>query len=246
MIVAIHQPQFCPWLGYFDKMRRANLFVILDDVQFEKNNWQNRNRIKTSNGATWFTVPVSFHFGQEIREVQVNNLTDWQKKYRMTLTQSYAKTAGLAGAKGFFDELFGRRWERLIELNLFTISWMARSLGISTPLRLSSELKAEGQSTDRLVDICQKSGADTYLAGAGGRNYMDLGLFEKVGVRVDFQDYEHPDYAQLHGAFVPKLSALDLLLNAGERSAQIAFGANAIQVENRTSALSSTVAIVNR
>src|SRR5579859_5180841 len=142
MILAAHQPQFCPWLGFFDKMRQADVFVILDDVQYEKNNWQNRNRIKTSNGATWFTVPVSFRFGQPIREVQVSPLTDWQKKYKMTLTQSYAKTAGLPAAKTFFEELFEKRWERLIDLNLYTISWMAERLGIATPVRLSSELEA--------------------------------------------------------------------------------------------------------
>jgi len=223
MIIAIHQPQFCPWLGYFDKMRRADLFVILDDVQFEKNNWQNRNRIKTAKGAAWFTVPVSFHFGQTIREVKVNHLTDWQKKYRMTVTQSYARTPGLPGASEFLDRLFGERWESLLALNLYTIEWLGKRLGVTTPMRMSSELRPEGQSTERLVDLCRKLGADTYLAGAGGRKYMDPALFEQAGIRVEVQNYIHPVYRQPHGAFLPQLSALDLVLNMGDQAAGVAF-----------------------
>jgi len=221
--LAAHQPQFCPWLGYFDKMRRADVFVLLDDVQFKKNEWQNRNRIKTANGPAWFTVPVLHDFGQEIRRVRIDNASDWQKKSQATLTQNYARAKALSEAAVFFDELFRRRWELLVDINLHTTRWLAKNLKVETETKLSSELKIPGQSTEKLVNLCRALGADTYLAGAGGRDYMDMSLFEQAHVQVQFQDYVHPVYAQLHGQFASHLSALDLVLNAGEESARIAF-----------------------
>src|SRR5208282_4712259 len=130
MILAAHQPQFCPWLGYFDKMRRADVFVLLDDVQFKKNEWQNRNRIKTTNGPAWFTVPVLHDFGQEIREVRINNTGDWQKKSQSTVMQSYARAKALPQATVFLEELFCRRWELLVDINLYTIRWLAERLKV--------------------------------------------------------------------------------------------------------------------
>src|SRR5437879_13883010 len=109
MILAANQPQFCPWLGFFDKMRQAECFVLLDDVQFKKNEWQNRNRIKTQNGPVWFTVPVTYSFGQQIREIRINNASDWQNKSRPTLLQSYARAKALTEAAVFLEELLRRR-----------------------------------------------------------------------------------------------------------------------------------------
>src|SRR5208282_2668410 len=168
MVLAAHQPQFCPWLGYFDKMRRADLFVLLDDVQYKKNEWQNRNRIKTQNGPAWFTVPVTYHFGQEIREVRINNASEWQKKSKSTLLQSYAHAKAMPQVAAFLEEIFGRQWELLVDINLYTIRWLAEHLQVRTETKLSSELKVPGHSTERLVALCRALGADTYLAGAGG------------------------------------------------------------------------------
>ena len=223
MILAAHQPQFCPWLGYFDKARQADVFVLLDDVQFKKNEWQNRNKIKTPKGPAWLTVPVIHEFGQAIREVKINNTADWQRKSLATVSQSYGRAESFSQAASFLDTLFGRRWDRLVDINLFTIEWISRRLGVGTPMKLSSELQVQGQATERLVNLCRALGAETYLAGAGGHDYMDLGLFERAGIQVRFQEYVHPVYKQLHGEFVSHLSAIDLILLEGDRGAPIAF-----------------------
>lgn len=223
MILAAHQPQFCPWLGYFDKMRRADVFVFLDDVQFKKNEWQNRNRIKTQNGPAWLTVPVLHNFGQDIRQVRVNNTIDWNKKSQATLKQSYARAKAFSEAADFIEKLLGQPWELLVDINLYSVRWLAERLKVGTETKLSSELGVPGHSTERLVNLCKALGAGTYLAGAGGRDYMDMDLFKKAGIEVQFQDYAHPVYPQLHGEFVPNLSALDLILNVGDDGASIAF-----------------------
>lgn len=223
MILAVHQPQFCPWLGYFDKMRRADAFVVLDDVQFKKNEWQNRNKIKTAQGPVWWGVPVRHHHGQLITEIEVNNAAPWQKKLRGTLEQSYRKAPAFGRAADFLEELFTREWKGLVDVNLFTIRWLAGSLGVSTEVRRSSEIPVDGASTERLVNLCKSLGADVYLAGAGGRDYMDVALFEAAGIECRFQDYVHPTYEQLHGGFVSHLSALDLVLMRGEASREVAF-----------------------
>ena len=220
MILAAHQPQFMPWLGYFDKMLRSDMFVLLDNVQFKKNEWQNRNRVLMNGAPTWLTVPVLHHFGQNICEVPVNNAGDWKSKHLKTLRQCYGKTP-------FFKEvyeqvlgLYAAERKELCTINLDSIELLKKNLGIGTRTVLASGLTLEGVSTARLVNLCLQMGADTYLAGTGGHDYMDLGLFQKAGIKVIFQEYKHPEYNQGGSAFVPYLSALDLLFHCGPQKAR--------------------------
>lgn len=219
MIVAVHQPQYIPWLGYFDKIDRADAFVFLDTVQFKKNEFQNRNRIKGANGAQWLTVPVFQRHGQRISEVAINNADKWRKKHIMALTSCYGKAPFFDEYFGAFEELLSREWDELSPLNMETVRLIASMLDIETVFHTASELGDFPEERDmRLVRIVRELGGDTYIAGAGGREYMDTSVYADSGVEVVFQDYSHPSYPQLFGEFEPYLSVIDLLFNAGESS----------------------------
>lgn len=222
MIVAAHQPQYMPWLGYFDKMDKADIFVSLDTVQFKKNEWQNRNKIKTSQGWQWLTVPVSYRFAQKICEVEISKTAGWQDAHRKSLESNYSRSPYFDFVCASLKEVLSARWDLIAALNLFTIKELARMLGIDTPIYEASELgNLPEDPDDRLVAICRYFNATSYLAGSGGRTYMKLEKYENAGVRVEFQDFHHPVYPQLFGPFEPFMSALDLLFNCGSASLSV-------------------------
>lgn len=222
MKVAIHQPQYLPWLGYLAKWAAADLFIVLDVVQYDKNGWQNRNRIKTRDGARWLTVPVHARLHTPIAEVAIDGSRAWPAGHLRAIEQSYARAPWLPAYRADLAELYARPWTHLAPLATASALWLARSVGITTPVRLASELSVTGADpTGRLVALCRAAGADTYLAGADGARYMDLAQFASAGIEVLAQRYTHPVYPQLHGEFVPFLSALDLLLAAGDQALAI-------------------------
>jgi len=223
MKVAIHQPQYLPWLGYFDKIDQADCFVLLDDVQFKKNEWQNRNKIKTAAGWQWLTVPVLHRFPQRICEVRINRTDPWSRKHLQALTSNYSSAPFFDLHRPFFEEIYGREWTLLVDLNVAAITYLAEALGIRTKLVMASSLPvpAELEATERLVAICQAVGANTYLSGVGGREYLDLAPFEEAGIGVLFQVFQIRPYPQRFGAFVADLSIVDLLFNCNEQSLQI-------------------------
>ena len=225
MIVSVHQPQYLPWLGYFDKIRRADFFVLLDNVQFKKNEWQNRNRIKTAQGWQWLTVPVKYKFPQLINEVIINNTVKWQHKQRQAILSNYKKAPCYHYLDAFFDEIFSRSWRSIAQLNIRVVTMLTKILGIDTPLFVASEIgEFPNDPDERLIAITEHFKADAYLAGSGGRQYMGLVKFRERGIEVLFQDYKHPVYDQLFGEFVPYMSAIDLILNHGENSLSILRG----------------------
>ena len=215
MRVAIHQPQYLPWLGYLDKLDRADVFVLLDTVQFKKNEWQNRNRIRTAQGWQYLTVPVLHEFPQRLDQVRINNQTDWRRKHVQALETHYGKAPHYGRYAPLFLELLARDWERLSLLNEAVLSALAGAFGITTPIVRASQFEAREEQTGRLVDLCKAVGADCYLAGAGGRGYMNLEGFQAGGIAVEFQDFMSPEYAQVYRPFVAGLSAVDLLFNCG-------------------------------
>lgn len=221
MIVAVHQPQYFPWLGYFDKIDRADLFVILDTVQYKKNEFQNRNRIKTAQGWQWITVPVRYRFPQLIHEVPINNDVNWRHKHRQALISNYARAPHFEAHLPFFNDLFEKEWDRLVDLNVRTVLGLMEILSIATPVQRAADFDLTDDPTGRLVDICIQAAANTYLSGAGGQDYLDLDQFEAAGIRVLFQDYGHPEYPQIFGTFEPYMSAIDLLFNCGADSLNI-------------------------
>ena len=215
MRVTIHQPQYLPWLGYLDKIDQAELFVMLDNVQFKKQEWQNRNRIRTAAGWQWMTVPVLQRFGQRVNEVRINTHVRWQATQLRAIEMHYARAPFCKSYLTALHELLQRPWDRLADLNLMVLRWLLDAFGIKTPIRLASEMVLREEATDRLIDICRLVGATRYLAGAGGGDYLDTGRFAQSGVRLEIQDFKHPEYRQCYKPFVPALSALDLLLNCG-------------------------------
>lgn len=218
MRVAIHQPQFLPWLGYLDKIDRADLFVLLDSVQFKKNEWQNRNRIRTAQGSQWLTVPVLHNFGQSIKDVRINQTTDWRAKHLRAVEMHYAQAAHREPVMAGLRALYEQSWDRLADLNVAVLRWLLGEFGIKTPLRLSSDMQLPEEPTKRLIEICRAVGATSYLAGAGSKDYMDFKKFEKAGIAVEVQDFHHPVYRQCYEPFIPAMSAIDLLLTCGGQS----------------------------
>jgi len=223
MIVAIHQPQYLPWLGFFDKMMKADVFCYLDTVQFEKNEWQNRNRIKTTQGRQWLTVPVGYRFPQTIAEVAVVP-GSWGRRHLQALHTNYGRAPFFERYIPPFEEALRREWASLRELNLHMLALLREALGIATPTVCAAQIPCATEPTERLIDICRALGADTYLAGAGAAAYMDAARFERCGLRVLTQDFQHPVYRQRFDGFLSHMSVVDLLFNCGPESAGIIVG----------------------
>jgi hypothetical protein len=213
--VAIHQPQYLPWLGYLDKLARADVFVLLDTVQFKKSEWQNRNRIRTAQGWQYLTVPVLHEFPQRLDRVRINNQTDWRRKHLQALETHYRKAPHYDHYVPQFRELYAVDWDLLAPLNGAILGLLAGAWGITTKVLSAGQFAAREEQTGRLVDLCKAVGADCYLAGAGGRDYMNLQEFNTAGITVEFQDFTHPEYAQVYSPFIPGMSAVDLLFNCG-------------------------------
>ncbi|HEV2915726.1 MAG TPA: WbqC family protein [Pyrinomonadaceae bacterium] len=224
--LVVLQPGYLPWLGFFDQVYRSDIFVFYDDVQFDKNGWRNRNRIKSPAGPHWLTVPVRVNsLEQRIFETEIDDRQPWARKHSGTIKQFYAKAPYLKRyLPELEDTLMGRRWERLIDLDVAVIELLCRWLGIERRTLRSSELGVGGERSERLLNICLAQGAGRYLSGSAARSYLNTELFAAHGIEVLWQDYQHPVYAQQHGEFVPFLSALDLLLNCGDESAAIITG----------------------
>lgn len=216
MRLAAHQPQYLPWLGYFDKMDRVDLFVLLDTVQFKKSEWQNRNRIRTATGWQWLTVPVRYRFPMTIREVRIDESSSWRRKHRESLRIQYARSACRDAVLPALETLLQGSFVDLAALATRSVELLAGLLGVHTPIRLASEIGGLPEGADaRLIALCRRFGGATYLAGAGGQNYMDLEAYRRAGIRVEFQAFRHPVYSQPHPGFEANLSAVDLLMNCG-------------------------------
>lgn len=224
--LVVLQPGYLPWLGFFDQLRRADVFVYYDDVQFDKHGWRNRNRIKTPSGPLWLTVPV-LHHGQgplAIKDTLIDNKTPWSRKHIGSMKQYYAKAPYAKRYLPELEALLSRPWTHLAELDIAVAGLLAQWLELPAPSLRTSQLGIGGGKSQRLIDLCRHFGATTYLSGNAASDYLDVALFRAQGLEVVWQDYAHPAYPQQHGSFEPFLSAIDLLLNCGDRSAQILKG----------------------
>ena len=223
MLVAIHQPNYLPWLGYLDRMAKADLFVVLDHVQFERRNYQNRTQILLEGEPRWLTVPVvQLSQKERIIEKRVDNSEggsrQWGPNHFKTLRYAYRKSPYFEHYAPRLREILETRWDRLLDLNLATLEFVREAFEIRTPLRLSSQMRSEGARSELLLNLCRELGpGTTFLGGMGGsRRYLDQDAFAEAGVGVQWQELEHPVYPQCGGgAFQPGLTALDLLFNVG-------------------------------
>jgi hypothetical protein len=230
MKIGILQPGYLPWLGFFEQIYKTDIFVMYDDVQYDKHGWRNRNRIKTSNGVQWLTVPVSFTLKDStlIKDVKIDNKQNWRKKHLSSLCQNYSKAKFYKEYIDFFEKLYTINWENLIDIDIFIIEKLIEKLEIKNKKIIkSSELGIESDDTiKRLIDICKYFNADFFYEGAAGKKYINCNDFEKNGIKIEFQNYNHPVYEQLYGEFVPYLSVIDLLFNNGEKSLSILLNKN--------------------
>ena len=215
MKIAIHQPQYMPWVGYIDKMMQADVFVLLDDVQYKKNEWQNRNKIRTFDSWQWITVPVEYEFGQKIKEVHIDKRSKWNVKHCKSLYLNYAKAPFFKKYFPSIEELLLGDWEKLSDLNIKLILKLREMMGVETKILLSSDMKIESHSTERLIDICKELNADTYLSGEGGKGYLNPVFFKDNDIKLEYQKYEHPVYTQVYEGFSPYMAIVDLLFCKG-------------------------------
>jgi hypothetical protein len=215
MICTIHQPNYIPYLGFFQKFKQSDVFVVYDTAQYNKNDWRNRNRVKTANGPAWLTIPVSFHLGQRINEVTISNW-DFVDKHKKTLEINYKKAPYFNTVFPELEKLYSNnRTGLLVDFILPFQDYFFSNFDSGKKVVLASSLglDLEKRSTEALVEIVTKSGCEGYLAGADAGNYMDESLFEKAGIKLLHQHFTHPTYPQLWGDFLPYMSAVDALFN---------------------------------
>jgi hypothetical protein len=219
MIVSIHQPAYLPWLGYFHKIALSDVFVILDTTQYEKNSYNNRNKIKTSNGSIWLTVPVlskGKFKNNFLKDVKISD-NHWQKKHWRTIEMCYSKSPYFDEFKDDIKFFYDQEWDNIINLTFSMLKYFVNLFEIDTKLILSSNLNdIEGLKSDLVLSICKNQNADLYISGSQGKDYLELNKFKNAGIEVYFQEYKHPEYNQKYGDFLPYMSILDVLFNEGK------------------------------
>ncbi|MBN1450119.1 MAG: WbqC family protein [Anaerolineales bacterium] len=221
MNVVILQPSYIPWRGYFDQIRRADLFIFYDDVQYDKHGWRNRNQIKTAQGKQWITIPVhskGVTEGIPIKDVRIDWSKSWPKKHLNALTFAYAKAPFFASYQPWLESVYNRTEEFLADFTIDITVELAGMLGItSTKFMRSSEIPGiDGQKTDRLIQILQHVGARHYLSGPSARDYVEQDKFDEAGITLEFIQYDYPEYPQLHPPYDPFVTVLDLIFMVGE------------------------------
>lgn len=224
MRAVILQPGYMPWLGFFDLMHQSDVFVYHTDVQYDKQSWRNRNRIKMRNGWCWLSVPVLIkgHSADIIREIRIDNSSDWGQKHWFQLRENYRAAPFFCDHAPFFQTTLSKRWEFLIDLDLCIADYMMSAMGLKRRIVFSHDLDLGGSNkTERLILICAAVGAEQYLNGPAGKAYIEEDLFRRAGIQLQWHDYPHPMYNQLHGPFLPYMSAVDLLFNHGLDSLEI-------------------------
>lgn len=222
--LAVIQPSFLPWRGYFDIIHKVDLFVFYDDAQYSRGSWRNRNRIKTPQGARWITVPVIGDFPAPINCVKIDNRQNWQHKHLEMIRQSYAKAPYLETYYPLLVDAYSQGSELISDFDIQLTKLLAQWLGISSRWIMSSELGLSSTRTARLIDMCQLLGADHYLSGPTAHSYIEPEMFEAAGITLEYQRYDYPAYPQLHGEFDPFVSVIDLLFSCGPEALAYIWG----------------------
>lgn len=216
MKVGIIQSNFIPWRGYFDFIDEVDLFIYYDDMQFTKNDWRNRNLIKTMKGTAWVTVPVIYDkLNKLICDTEIDYSRDWISKAIGTIHNNYHKASYYKLYANNLFTLFKSRFRTISELNININNWIIKILGIETKIRMSHEFKPVGRKTDRIIDILTKAGADTYLSGPSAKKYLEKEKFLKSGIKLEYKSYDYLEYRQLFNNYEPNVTILDLIFNTG-------------------------------
>ncbi|MFA9372814.1 MAG: WbqC family protein [Poseidonibacter sp.] len=227
--VVIHQPDFLSYIGFFHRLLYADLYIVLDDVQFVKGtsqSWMNRDKIKTQNGDKWLTVTIQKSpTGTKINDILLNDTIDWKKQNLDLIKQNYRKSEYFKEIFPYLEELYSIECKNLSEFNMASIQMLIKLFDINIAIKYSSDLKTTKTKSERLVEILTQVEASHYLSGVGAKDYHDNKPFDDANIEVIWQDFNHPVYPQLHGEFMPYLSSIDLLFNCGiEKSRKILRG----------------------
>lgn len=214
--IAILQSNYIPWKGYFDLIAAVDEFIFYDDVQFTKNDWRNRNKIKTQNGLSWLSIPVGQNINRLIKEVRLDDVR-WQQKHWSTLCQNYKRAACFESIAARLEPLYLRyRYQTLSELNRTMVEFACNELGITTRLSWSWDYTLDGGKSERLAYLCEQAGASEYVSGPSAKSYLDETVFENRSIKVSYFDYDgYREYPQLWGGFEHGVSIIDLLFNCG-------------------------------
>lgn len=216
MKVGVIQSNYLPWRGYFDLIDEVELFVFYDDVQYTKNDWRNRNRIKTPAGVQWLTVPVLHgHSAQLINETRLDDAKPWRRKHLGSIEQAYRTAPYFDIYYPAFAKLLAQTYVNIAELNHALTRWLMMQFDIATPVKHSWEFQLTGARGDRLLDLLRQVGTTHYLSGPSARAYLDVPEFARHGIQVEYKAYDYAPYPQLWGKFAGDVSALDLLFNTG-------------------------------
>jgi hypothetical protein len=221
MKVVIHQPQYFPYPGFFQKLSKADIFVILDNTQYDKR-FTNRNQILATKGPIWMSVPINKNHKFALnKEVEINNEMPWRKQHWDKIKFSYSNSKFFKKYSKDFQEIFEKKWELLFELDFVTMKKTLDWLNLDIKILKESELDVKGKSTERLVNICKAVEADTYISGKGlpGKKYIDEELFQKNKIKLEYNEYKSKEYSQnFTNSFVPNLSIIDMIFNVGPKS----------------------------
>jgi len=217
-VVVIHQPDFLPYLGFFHRLLYADLFVLLDHVQFVTNgsrSWTHRDKIKTAQGERWLTTGIKkVALGTPINEVLLAD-TDWRQQSLNLLKENYRNAPYFSNLLPEIEKLYAMPCKLLVEFNVASINMLLEWFDLKIPVIYSSQMEPQGKKNELLVDILTKASASHYLSGVGARSYFEPEPFSAAGLEVQWQDFQHPVYPQQFGEFIPYLSSLDLFFNCG-------------------------------
>lgn len=233
-VIGILQPVYLPWMGYFEQIAYVDQFIFMDDAQYTKHDWRNRNRIKTANGSIWLTVPIKrAPLGTMINRIEINYQQSWIKKHLHSIEYAYRKRPYFQPLFNDMREVLESRPTRLVDLDVKMIELICKYLDISTPVGFSSEVPRDKAKRDifdseknsvknnRVLEICKYYNAKVFYEGQRGSDYIDTELFHQHGIEVVFQDYQHPRYQQAFGEFIPYQSTIDLVMNTGPEASMI-------------------------
>lgn len=221
--VTIHQPNYLPWLGFFAKVKRADCLVILDNVGFNREGITHRNKIRVANKWSWLTIPVAKSpLGTPINEIKLSD-DKWKRKHWKTIKENYNKTDYFNKYEGFFENLYQEDYEYICQINEKIIFYLLNSFGIDVEVVKASSLfnNSEVKKTDLLIEILKEVGAETYISGSSGRNYLEREKFKDCGIDLEFYEFSHPVYKQKYPGFEPGMAAIDMLFNLGEKSRRL-------------------------
>lgn len=228
MLLSAHQPAYLPWLGYFEKIARSDVFVFLDTVQFEKNSFINRNKIKTQQGPQWLTIPVMTkgHIKTTLRDTLIDNTQPWSTKHLKTIKLQYSKASCFKECFPKLETLYLTPESNLAELCWRQLQFWLAELEIKTKVYRSSDLSVASKKSDLVLDFCKYFGAKHYLSGALGKNYLNEESFLTAGIEIEYQNFQHPVYPQLWHIFEPQMGIVDVWMNCGAGTRNILNGKN--------------------